>query len=113
LQAQRLTTAARKTQADTSSGTEQDRVNCSFYLKIGACRHGDRCSRKHIKPQFSQTILLPNVYNNPAHTPEGAKMGQAELQRNFDAFYEDFWVELCKYGNLVELHVSGAFVRDL
>jgi len=27
------------------SGTEQDRVNCSFYLKIGACRHGDRCSR--------------------------------------------------------------------
>lgn len=26
-------------------GTEQDRVNCSFYLKIGACRHGDRCSR--------------------------------------------------------------------
>lgn len=88
------------------SGTEQDRVNCSFYLKIGACRHGDRCSRKHIKPQFSQTILLPNVYNNPAHTPEGAKMGQAELQRNFDGFYEDFWVELCKYGNLVEMHVS-------
>src|SRR5271169_2694373 len=23
-----------------SSGTEQDKVNCSFYYKIGACRHG-------------------------------------------------------------------------
>jgi len=50
-------------------GTEQDRVNCSFYYKIGACRHGDRCSRKHIRPPFSQTILLPNVYHNPAHDP--------------------------------------------
>ena len=26
-------------------GTEKDKVNCSFFFKIGACRHGDRCSR--------------------------------------------------------------------
>lgn len=31
-----------------------NRVNCSFYFKIGACRHGDRCSRLHNKPTFSQ-----------------------------------------------------------
>lgn len=30
------------------------RVNCSFYFKIGACRHGERCSRLHNKPTFSQ-----------------------------------------------------------
>lgn len=76
----------------TLSGTEQDRVNCSFYLKIGACRHGDRCSRKHIKPQFSQTVLLPNVYNNPSHTIEGAAMTKEELQADFDRFYEDFFM---------------------
>ncbi|WVQ74366.1 hypothetical protein IAR50_003966 [Cryptococcus sp. DSM 104548] len=86
-------------------GTEQDRVNCSFYLKIGACRHGDRCSRKHIKPQFSQTICLPNVYNNPAHTPEGQNMSNAELQADFDRFYEDFFIELAKYGNVLEMIV--------
>ncbi|CAD6584010.1 MAG: hypothetical protein TREMPRED_003713 [Tremellales sp. Tagirdzhanova-0007] len=86
-------------------GTEQDRVNCSFYLKIGACRHGDRCSRKHIKPQFSQTILLPNVYNNPGHTPEGQGMTPQQLQADFDRFYEDFFIELCKYGHLLEMHV--------
>lgn len=34
------------------------RVNCSFYFKIGACRHGDRCSRLHNKPTFSQVRLL-------------------------------------------------------
>lgn len=30
---------------------------CSFYFKIGACRHGDRCSRLHNKPTFSQVCL--------------------------------------------------------
>lgn len=34
------------------------RVNCSFYFKIGACRHGDRCSRLHNKPTFSQVRSL-------------------------------------------------------
>ncbi|BEI84265.1 hypothetical protein CcaverHIS002_0408690 [Cutaneotrichosporon cavernicola] len=86
-------------------GTEQDRVNCSFYLKIGACRHGDRCSRKHIRPGFSQTVLLPNVYNNPSHTTEGAMMTPEELQADFDRFYEDFFIQLCKYGNVQEMHV--------
>lgn len=33
------------------------RVNCSFYFKIGACRHGDRCSRIHNKPTFSQVRI--------------------------------------------------------
>jgi len=34
------------------------RVNCSFYFKIGACRHGERCSRLHNKPTFSQVRLI-------------------------------------------------------
>ncbi|EIW82915.1 RNA-binding domain-containing protein [Coniophora puteana RWD-64-598 SS2] len=85
-------------------GTEQDRVNCSFYYKIGACRHGDRCSRKHIRPPFSQTILLPNVYHNPAHDPV-CKLTEKELQEGFDAVYEDLYCELAKFGHLLELHV--------
>ncbi len=106
-------------------GTEQDRVNCSFYYKvcsffaatvtlalkiallltqIGACRHGDRCSRKHIKPPFSQTILLPNVYHNPAHDPV-CKLTEKDLQEGFDAIYEDLYCELAKFGHLLELHV--------
>ena len=39
-------------------GTEKDKVNCSFYFKMGACTHGDRCSRIHNKPTFSQVIDL-------------------------------------------------------
>lgn len=85
-------------------GTEQDKVNCSFYYKIGACRHGDRCSRKHVKPSYSQTILLPNLYQNPAYDPKN-KMNPSQLQNHFDAFYEDFWCEMCKYGEPEEVVV--------
>lgn len=44
------------------------RVNCSFYFKIGACRHGDRCSRLHNKPTFSQVRTVKEFLckNRPA-----------------------------------------------
>ncbi|KAE8539290.1 hypothetical protein D1P53_004388 [Cryptococcus gattii VGV] len=76
-------------------GTEQDRM----------FKYMSEFDRKHIKPQFSQTILLPNVYNNPGHTPEGQNMSAEELQADFDRFYEDFFIELAKYGNLQEMIV--------
>ncbi|CAB4410408.1 unnamed protein product [Rhizophagus irregularis] len=56
-------------------GTEKDKVNCSFLFKIGACRHGDRCSRKHNKFKRILTIL------------------------------RRFFTELCKYGEVEEMHV--------
>ena len=61
------------------------RVNCSFYFKIGACRHGDRCSRLHNKPTFSQVttggcdvkimvlyccLFHSSDYFAPEHVPE-------------------------------------------
>ncbi|KAE8211375.1 hypothetical protein CF327_g4869 [Tilletia walkeri] len=86
-------------------GTEADKVNCSFYSKIGACRHGDRCSRKHTKPAFSQTILVSNVYQNPRHADPNCTLSDVQLQAQFDEFYEDFFAELIKYGDLIEMHV--------
>ena len=85
--------------------TSLTQVNCSFYYKIGACRHGDRCSRKHVKPSYSQTILLPNMYQNPAYDQKN-RMNESQLQNHFDAFYEDIWCEMCtKYGLIEELVV--------
>ncbi|XP_067833385.1 uncharacterized protein, partial [Heptranchias perlo] len=74
-------------------GTEKDKVNCSFYFKIGACRHGDRCSRLHNKPTFSQTILIQNIYRNPqnsAQTADGSHcaVGDVEMQEHYDEFFE-------------------------
>jgi len=93
-------------------GTEKDKVNCSFYFKIGACRHGDRCSRIHNKPTFSQTIVLQNLYVNPQNSTKSADMFQMnhvtdeEMQEHYDNFFEDVFVE-CedKYGEIEEMNV--------
>jgi splicing factor U2AF subunit len=94
-------------------GTEKDRVNCPFYFKIGACRHGERCSRLHNKPVFSQTILLKNMYLSvdqiaAAAIAVGAKppeMSEEDVKYHFDDFYEDVYDELSKYGEIEEMHV--------
>lgn len=89
-------------------GTEKDKVNCSFYFKIGACRHGDRCSRVHNKPTFSRTILIQNLYVNPKNLAktQGTEITDEEDQRHFDEFFEDIYVELEeKYGRIEEMNV--------
>ncbi|XP_064651319.1 splicing factor U2AF 26 kDa subunit-like isoform X2 [Lineus longissimus] len=92
-------------------GTEKDKVNCSFYFKIGACRHGERCSRLHNKPTFSQTILIPNLYINPqnsALTADGShiQLSDVEMQQYYDEFFEEVFVELeDKYGEIEEMNV--------
>lgn len=74
------------------------------FLQIGACRHGDRCSRKHVKPSFSQTLLIANMYKNPAHDPNN-HMNETQLQNDFDLFYEDVFMELAKFGEIEEMVV--------
>lgn len=92
-------------------GTEKDKVNCSFYFKIGACKHGDRCSRLHNRPTFSQTILLQNIYLNPqnaALTADGSHimLSDVQAQQEYDDFFEEIFVELEeKYGEIEEMNV--------
>lgn len=86
-------------------GAEQEKVNCLFYFKIGACRHGDRCSRRHIQPERSRTILLSNVYQNPKYLDPDCRASEEELQQQFDSFFADFFKGLSEYGNLIEMHV--------
>ncbi|GAM24506.1 hypothetical protein SAMD00019534_076810 [Acytostelium subglobosum LB1] len=92
-------------------GTEKDQQNCPFYLKIGACRHGDRCSRLHNKPLASQTIILPNLYQSPylkrpANLPP-IQATEEEIQKHFDDFYEDIHEGLAKYGTVELLYVTA------
>ncbi|XP_047131439.1 splicing factor U2AF 26 kDa subunit isoform X1 [Hydra vulgaris] len=96
-------------------GTEKDKVNCSFYFKIGACRHGDKCSRLHNKPTYSQTILLQNMFQNPQNLAVTNEFGQSnaasimndvEAQEHYDNFFEDVFLELeAKYGEIEEMNV--------
>ncbi|KAK4766327.1 hypothetical protein SAY87_007969 [Trapa incisa] len=91
-------------------GTEKDRVNCPFYFKIGACRHGDRCSRLHTKPTISPTILLSNMYQRPDMVtpgvdPQAQNLDPRKVQDHYEDFYEDLFEELSKYGGIENLNI--------
>jgi len=91
-------------------GTEKDRVNCPFYFKIGACRHGDRCSRLHNRPTISPTLVLANMYQRPDMiTPgvdaQGQPIDPEKMQEHFEDFYEDIHEELGKFGEIENLNV--------
>ncbi|KAI3989822.1 hypothetical protein MKX01_040792 [Papaver californicum] len=91
-------------------GTEKDRVNCPFYFKIGACRHGDRCSRLHTRPSISPTLLLSNMYQRPdmvtpGMDPQGQAVDPRKIQEHFEDFYEDLFEELGKYGEIESLNI--------
>ncbi|ELV10521.1 Splicing factor U2AF 35 kDa subunit [Tupaia chinensis] len=92
-------------------GTEKDKVNCSFYFKIGACRHGDRCSRLHNRPTFSQTVALLNVYRNPQNSCQSADRSRcagsdAEMQQHYHEFFQEVFTEMEeKYGEVEEMNV--------
>jgi len=100
-------------------GTEKDRVNCPFYFKIGACRHGDRCSRLHNKPTISQTILCTNMYQNPILNaslgPEGLpiEIDERIAQEHFEAFFEDIFEEFDKFGEVENLNICDNIADHL
>jgi len=79
-------------------GTEEDKVNCSFYFKIGTCRHGERCSRQHLRPNFSQTLILPHIYMPPLQDME-------DPRDHFEEFYEEMLEEFMKFGPVESLMV--------
>ncbi|PHJ20546.1 u2 snrnp auxiliary factor small [Cystoisospora suis] len=92
-------------------GTEEDRVNCPFYWKIGACRHGDQCSRSHYKPTSSPTVVLRHMYPNPpvaVAIAEGQNVSDELLDQaadHFEAFYAEVFEELAKYGEIEDMVV--------
>jgi len=104
-------------------GTEEDKVNCPFYFKIGACRHADRCSRLHHRPAFSPTILIKHIYRHPVREAElraaveggggdwdRDRSGEVEVDKekameDFLVFFENMYEELGKFGRIEALHV--------
>lgn len=83
-------------------GTEEDKVNCPFYFKIGACRHGDNCGRTHLRPHFSQTLLVPHLYIPPPPGDDGQQVDDTE---HFEEFFEEILDELKNYGEIEQLNV--------
>lgn len=91
-------------------GTEEDKVNCPFYFKIGACRHGDKCSRQHHRPPFSETIIIKHMWENPMCAVASAggdltNINRAALQEHLNGFYEEIFEEFQKFGKVEDVQV--------
>ena len=71
---------------------------------------GDKCSRQHHKPPFSQTLLVSHMWLNPmcAIASVGGDIGsidQSKFQEDFDEFYEEIFGELTKFGKIEDVQV--------
>ncbi|AMD21493.1 HER215Cp [Eremothecium sinecaudum] len=67
---------------------------------IGACRHGDKCSKRHTRPINSYTIIIYNMYVQPENIKS-----EYDLIDDFNCFYEDVFMEAAKYGEVQEIIV--------
>lgn len=93
----------------------EDKSICSFYQKIGACRHGEKCSRRHIRPLESKTVLLANLYQNPKVQSDADGLTEAQTADTFDHFYADIFKRLAREGTVDQMvvcenenfHLSG------
>lgn len=96
-------------------------IKCPFYYKIGACRHGERCTKMHREPTCSPTVLLKNFYWSPLnqfksfhHIIPLHQYSADELQRHFDETYEELYVEIeRKYGELEDLLICDNIAEHL
>lgn len=84
-------------------GTEQDPHNCSFFLRIGACRHGDNCPKKHTWPAFSSVVLFEHLWIAPKRVLARKK----EKENHYENFVEDMMEECLKYGQVEDIRTFG------
>lgn len=92
-------------------GTDEDRMNCPFYFKNGACRYGNQCTRRHIRPTQSRTLLVAHMYQNPPHAialSEGHHISDDDIMKvveHFEKFYMEVFLEVATFGEIEEMEV--------
>ncbi|KAM8762082.1 U2 small nuclear ribonucleoprotein auxiliary factor 35 kDa subunit-related protein 2-like isoform 2-T2 [Acanthopagrus schlegelii] len=96
-------------------GTERDVANCPFFLKTGACRFGDRCSRRHTYPTASPTLMIRGMFKtfgmeesrrDDYDTDAWLEHSEDDLQESFLEFYHDVLPEFQSIGKVMQFKVS-------
>lgn len=92
-----------------NNGGSGDR--CAFFSKMGACRHGEQCTKLHYHPDASPTVLFPMMYPNPmaiAHIKDREWTVEFEkkyLKKHLEHFYKEVWRTFMEFGRIAELRV--------
>ncbi|CAF99810.1 unnamed protein product, partial [Tetraodon nigroviridis] len=96
-------------------GTERDISNCPFFLKTGSCRFGDRCSRKHVYPTASPTLMIRSMFKtfgmeearrDDYDMDACLEHSEEELYESFLEFYHDVLPEFKSVGKVLQFKVS-------
>ncbi|XP_046401876.1 U2 small nuclear ribonucleoprotein auxiliary factor 35 kDa subunit-related protein 1 [Ischnura elegans] len=96
--------------ANDVNETNPNKPLCPFFIKTGACRFGDRCSRNHPRPALSKIVMVPNFYSHfgmdqsmldEYDTDLLLEYEDSETYQHFREFYNDVVPELFRYGRLV------------
>ncbi|XP_069748555.1 U2 small nuclear ribonucleoprotein auxiliary factor 35 kDa subunit-related protein 2 [Narcine bancroftii] len=102
-------------EAPEDYGTEKDKSYCPFFLKTGSCRFGDRCSRRHVYPASSQTLLIRAMFitfgmeesrRDDYDTDSGLEHSEEDIYQQFMEFYEDVLPEFKSIGKVIQFKVS-------
>ncbi|XP_073987537.1 uncharacterized protein [Rhodnius prolixus] len=102
--------------------TQPGKSLCPFFAKTGSCKYKSECSRNHVRPGISKTLLFPGLYSH--FSLDGAKHTEydtdvsleyeySETYKHFIEFYNDIKYELEKYGKLTQLKVCLNTVAHL
>lgn len=99
---------------NVNTSTRPDQPICPFFTKVAACRFRDNCSRNHIRPGISNTLLIPGFYKNfelnmryerEFDIDISLECDEKEAYEKFYDFFNDILVELKSYGQIIELNV--------
>ncbi|KAK3274526.1 hypothetical protein CYMTET_17294 [Cymbomonas tetramitiformis] len=102
------------------SKEERDAIFCPFFAKVGACRFGSTCSRKHVYPQSGRTLLMKGMYGGDGMTTNVEEDGDGALEfdedangEHFEEFHADVHEEFAKFGAITNLKVCCNASRHL
>lgn len=99
---------------NVNTSTRPDQPLCPFFGKVAACRFRDNCSRNHVRPGISDTLLIPGFYKNfelnmryerEFDIDISLECDEKEAYEKFNEFFEDIVVELKSYGQINELNI--------
>ena len=84
---------------------------CKFYNSTGCCRYGEQCKNAHPTPLISRTLLIPHMYQPlpiGIALAEGMSLSDSQLMEiitHQEQFYMEVFMELCNYGEIVEMRI--------
>ena len=95
---------------------------CSFFVKIGACRFGDSCMKFHSYPPVSKTLVFPHLFSeigvsgsmvDEREQDVELEIDDRELYQRYLDFYEDVYPEVRACGRVLRFEVCANYASHL